>query len=377
MLTPNALRALDETWREHRVLSVFASNDTVDPTHRSDWRRALLHTLASMRSAWEHASHAEREALDAAIRHVTYAMQLVPVSQRFAGWAVYATEDGVRHAAILPRAVPMLSVWQNGLHLAPYLAAVPRRQNAALAMVDASHAALYALRGELLTALDTLDTRPLVDDVAHLGRPPRSGFHPGTRGVTGTDQAERARQTARSELLDRAADLLGVLSAPADWILVGGIPEDAKAVVARLPHAASLRARVVTGLDVHATPAQITERAHHEVLALQHEAEALELRDVLEDVEAGGRACAGQPATRDALRLGAVARLHLSPRYIAEHPDEADEAVRGAFACDADIACAHGENAERLDAQASGIAAQLRYVPSTWRGTTSRSASVA
>lgn len=377
MLTPNALYTLDETWRTHRVLSVFVSNDTADPAHRGDWRRALSHALTSTRSAWEHASHAEREALDAAIHHVTHAMHQVPVSQRFPGWAVFATEDGVRHAAYLPLTVPMCATWQNGLHLAPYLAAIPRRPNAALAIADASHVALYMLRGDMLTALDTLHADPHVGAISHLGRPPRTGFHPGTRGNTGTDQAEHARQTARHELFERAAAVLYALSSPADWILLGGIAEDASAIIASLPDSAHPRARVVTGLDVHATPAQITERARHIVHALQKEMETHELHEVLETIEAGGRACAGPPATQDALRQGAVDRLFLSSRYIAEHADEADDAVRAAFAGDAEIVCVEGHNGEALDARASGIAAHLRYVPSTWRGKVTPSVTVA
>jgi hypothetical protein len=363
MLTRTELYELERSLRGTKVLSVYLTDTAADPAERTVWRWTLSRALAETRATLGGASHAEREAFERAVALVEERLAALPEGLRFAGWVAFATPDGVRHAEVLRVPMPVLVAWGDGIRVAPYVRALARQGAAAVGIVDSRTARVYAYRDGVLEGHGTLHAETHLGPVLHMGDHPRPGFHPGTRGVTGTDAAERARRTGRLRLLRALAERLVPLAAPDGWVLVGGIPTVASAALARLPDDVRVRARAIAGLDVHATAAQIAAHVESAVAALQREADAAAVAEILDRYAAGGTGSVGRQGTQESLREGAVDRLYFSERFLHDEPLAAEAAVQAAFDEDAAVACVGGAAAERLDAEAGGIAARLRFVP--------------
>lgn len=366
MLTLAQLIALEQSLHGQRVMSVYCANDVTDPAERTEWRRTLAHALSTLADRWHGAAGTDRVALQSAIGHVLAEVEALPIDRRFRGWVAFATSDGVVHAEYLPTRVPWVVAWDDRLRIAPYVRALRDRQRAIVAVVDSRTAALYVYQNDQLDALTTLHASHQLTPGTHMGDPPRLGFHAGTRGTTNTDRVRHARMVARTRLLTEVATRLRAEASSDDWLLVGGIPEHAKAVVSRVTGSEAERTRYVAGLDTHATPARLASAVARTVSALQADSDR-DLVDAMVDGEERRDAVRmGSPASLTALQLGAVDRLVFSEQFVHAHPRIAEEAVRAAFACDSGVASVEGDAAARLDAHAAGIAAHLRYVPSEW-----------
>jgi hypothetical protein len=275
----------------------------------------------------------------------------------------FVTADGVRHAEGVPVRLSPLVAWGDGIRIAPYLRVLERQGVTAVAVVDSRAARVYALHDGELHDRGALHAHAASGPVSHMGDAPAPGFHAGTRGTTGTDAAERARLVGRARMLDELAERLVEVAGPHGWIVVGGIPEVAAAAVERLPDAARGRARALAGLDVHATPAQVAGRAAEETTRLRREAAMADVEMLVARHAGGGTAAIRRDGVLEALRERAVDRLDLSERLLDDDAPLAERIVREAFDQDAQVSCVDGPAAARLDAEAQGLVAQLRFVP--------------
>jgi hypothetical protein len=365
MLTYAELVDIERSLRGRRVLSVYVGGPAPDPAGRHAWRRAVDGQLGAIRDSLQGASHEEREAFGRASALLGEQMDAMPGVVGAPGWVAFVTAEGVRSAAPVPAPVASLVAWEVGARIAPYVRALKQERPVWVAVVDTRQARLYRYRAGALDALDTLRAHASVGPFDHMGDAPREHFHPGTRGTTGTDAAGRERRAATDRMVVELADRLDALSGGDGWIVLGGTPAAAGAALRALPAPAAARARVLPGLSVWSTDADIRWLAAEGASALRAERDGALVADLLERAGSRGRSAIGAPAVLHALDAGAVQELVLSYHFVERQPAEAEAAVRAAFDQRAAVEVASGRVGERLDRDGGGVAALLRFVPST------------
>ena len=98
----------------------------------------------------------------------------------------------------------------------------PRSNAAVVVLVDAHSAIIARCADGLLTRVRSVDA-PKIDGTSdHMGDSPRQSYHPGTRGETATDAAQRARAAARREFINQLSPMIARAAAPTELIVVGG-----------------------------------------------------------------------------------------------------------------------------------------------------------
>ena len=364
MLTRAQLVEREQSLRGMKALSVYVTGWSDDPARRDAWRIELKNALEEKRKDLRKASHAERESYDACVAHLWTHIDGLAAVPGEPGWVAFVTPEGVRHADAVPVALPTRVDWGEGIQLAPYIRVLKQSVPAVVAVVDARQARVYQYLGDRLEKLDTLRTRKHVEAPLHMGSAPRQGFHTGTRGTTGADEASRTQLAGRDEMLRKLVERLLLVSKPDGWILIGGIPEVVDAAFHALPEPERPRARRIASLDVHSTDAQISSAAERGATEASRERDAALVDEILARQGAYGKGLSGWKGTLEALRQGAVNRLCFTDRFLSEHPVETEQAVALAFEQDGEVEHVSGAGAERLDAEGTGIGVRLRFVPS-------------
>ena len=315
----------------------------------------------------------EREAFARSVALLRERLAPTPGALGAPGWAAFVTQGEVRHASALNVSVPFLVTWETGARVAPYVCALTQQGHVVVAIVDTREARLFRYRAGALEKADTLRAQAVVGPTYHMGDAPRDRFHPGTRGTTGTDAAERALRAGTDRMLAELAERLKDIAGKDGWVVIGGTPQAAIAAEAALPPALAPRALRVPTLDVRASDAEIRDRAEEAVAALRQSRQVALVAEVLERYGADGLGAAGTQATWRALDARTVQELLLTGRYVKEHAEEAETAVHAAFDQGALVEALAGAAAERLDRDGAGIAARLRFLlPSALGGTAAR-----
>ena len=374
MLTRDELVELDRRLGPEKVLSVYLDGAESDPAERTSWRRALESQLGELRDTVRDRPHAEREAFAACVAHLMDSLGGFPGFLPAPGWVAYVTPSGVQHAESLPLALSTLAAWDDGIRIAPYVRALEQQRPAIVAVLDARKANVFRYELGRVTPLEEHRAHAHAEPVTHMGHPPGAGFHSGTRGVTGTDEAERERRAGRERMLREVAERLATLSAPDGWILLGGIPHATSEALAALPDDTRARAHLLVHLDVHASDAKIAARAARKIAELRSQSASETVDQIIAQSGDAANAVTGDAPTREALRDGAVDLLCVTERFIQEHPRDAEAAIRSALTQHADVDLVEGTPAERFDSAAGGIGARLRYLP--WLRPSTASSSV-
>lgn len=363
MLTRNALAQLERSLRGTRVLSVYLDRSTQDFANRDAWRLTLDNLIDEQRDALgAHASHEERAAFDACVARLRERLAEPEPVAAPPGWVGLFPAAGEPYVEALPVQMPTLVAWGDGARVAPCIRALKQHIPAIVAIVDSREADLYVYARGTLERADRIRATVRGFDAAHMGNPPRQGFHTGTRGTAGADEAQTKRRAGTEALVRELVSQLEMLAGSRAWILVGGIPDVAAEVVNALPERLLQRARKLRGVDVHASVAEIEEAAEHVATAASRERDLAHVLDLIDREAASGRGVSGYQRTREALAEHAGDTLFMTGRFIGEHAAEAEELARLAFAEAADLEYVSAAAAERLD-QAGGVGALLRFVP--------------
>jgi hypothetical protein len=364
MMTRAQLLERERSFRDIKTLSVYVTGWSDDPAQRDAWRIELKNALEKRREALRNASHTEREAYDACVAHLRKHLDTVPGVLGDPGWVGFVTPDGVQHAEEVPLALPTRVDWGEGIQLAPYIRVLKQSVPAVVAVVDAREARVYRYGGDRLRKLATLHSHKHVEAPEHMGATPRLGFHPGTRGASGADEADRARLAGRAQMLRELTERMLLESRPGGWMLIGGIPEVVDAAFNALPESERSRARRIAHLDVHSSEAQIASAAERGATDGSRERDAAFVDEILALSGADGKGLAGWEGTLEALRQRAVNRLCFTDRFLREHAVEVERAVALALDQDAEVEHVSGAGAERLDSEGAGIGVRLRFLPS-------------
>ena len=206
MLNFSQLVALEHSLRGTRVLSVYLDGTASDPAQQRAWRVQLDHSLDDLRVWLTGSPHAEREDFEQCVRLLDHELEAFTGNVGAHGWSAFITADRVHKASLLPVAMPTQAVWSTGMSVAPYMRALKEVRPVAVLLVDSKRADIHRYYLGKLEHIDTLRAHHTVMKPSHMGDAPRQGFHPGTRGDTGHDEAQRSLLVGTNRMLADAAE---------------------------------------------------------------------------------------------------------------------------------------------------------------------------
>lgn len=360
MLSIDQLTALDRSLSSERVLSVYLDGGTRDPAAQGAWRVQLEQSLKDLRSWLSGSPHDERDMFERCVRLLEGELAGMTRGVGAPGWAAFITSSGVRDAELLPVSVPTLAVWSSGICIAPYIRALKESRPVIVAVVDARHSSIYRYRWGQVEHVETIRAVHPKAPASHMGALPRQGFHTGTRGRTGRDEAQRELEEGTSRMLAEAAKHMVRVAGADGWVAVGGIPRVADELARELEPLVVDRLECLESLDVHATPAEVSAAARDVAVRLRGEFDSRRIEYIRGDGAAHGLGAIGPEATRAALEQSRVRELYLTLRYLEDDLAEAEQLARMALSQRAAIEAVSGRAAEALDAH-GGVAALLRY----------------
>ncbi len=360
MLPYTELVTFERSLHEAHVLTVYLDGTAEDFAAQHSWRLKLDHSLKDLRSWLADSSHDERKEFEKCVALLEE--QLAPLSRGVGarGWAAFITSDGVRHSENLPVPMPTMAVWSTGPAVAPYIRALKQMRPVVLVLADARKATLFRYDRGSLEKEKTIRAHAALLRLSHMGDTPRVGFHPGVRGGTVRDTAQRMLEAGTTRMLKEARDQALQLAGSEGWIITGGIPRVATELAGFIAQSAPDRVLNIDALDVHASDAEIKAAAESAASKLRDAYDLHVIEDIAGEANASGLVALGAAATRDALEQSRVRELYLTQTFIEEHAADAEDAVRQAMSQGAVAEEVSRDAARALDSH-GGIAARLRY----------------
>ncbi len=370
MLTYSQLAKLERSVRDQHVLHAYVDPTELDAVARRTWRKTLATAAVAQRKALSDAPHAERNEFDTAAEMLEkLTRDLSDDLDGAAGWAVFITADRLLYAGETNRAPRTALHWRTGIAAAPYMRLFQGAADVIVALMDARSTDIYRSSGRGVERVEHVNAHAHVGRAAHMGDSSREGFHTGTRGTTLTDAAQRALEVGRDRMLHDVANELENLARPSGWIVIGGTRNNAYDAIKRLGKGAQKRTLHTPGLGMDASEADIVAAAADARRRLQAASEATRVIDIVDRDVGRGRAVVGLEAVTGALRTGAAREVLVTQRFFDERPDAAEAVALDVLAHGARLAEIAGEPGERLDAEAGGIAATLRFPSRVGRAT--------
>jgi hypothetical protein len=245
--------------------------------------------------------------------------------------------------------------------MAPYFTCVDQR-SALIALVDRQHAALFRYDNGVVTSLESWATSPPAHTGSdlHTSAPPRQGFGRGTGGLPGADVAAREAETAADRHLAHVVNRIRALDRPAGWLVLLGAAEFVSHVASALEREMAGRLAVAGRLPAGATAGEVRAAAAPAIAHLRCERTERLVADMLDHAHTPLSA-SGYTAVEHALADGAVRVLALAERWLRDDAAAAEDLLRRALSCGADVAFVSGEAGAQFEEAAGGIAAELRF----------------
>ncbi|MEW5915170.1 MAG: hypothetical protein AB1762_02140 [Gemmatimonadota bacterium] len=360
MLTYSDLVDLGRALQGRTVLSVYVNWQEPDLAKRRRWRVELRHSLNDIETWLSGAPHADREAFASCRRALLERFDEMRGRFRDPGWAAFYTADGEQYAGPVAAAVPTMAVWSVGPCLTPYIRALKEAHPVMVVVADARKARVFRYAARKLEHLDTVRARTVVEHPDHMSAPPRPGFHSGTHGTSGADQAQRELRDGTAHMLNEVVSELARNGKKAQWFVLGGIPSVAADLLSRLPAELATHAARAEHLDVHATKAQIIEAARQTASALRDARDLRLVNDAVACSESNGFGVTGSVDTKRVLNQARAREVYFTEAFLANNAAAAEEIVRLALGSRAFVEHVSGAAAARLD-EVGGVAARLRY----------------
>lgn len=361
MLTFPQLVSLHRSLHSRLVLTVYVDGTATDPAVQRSWRIQLDNSIRDLREWVSDSAGEERMAFERCLRTLDSLLSAMKPALESPGWVAFIADDGTIETHELPVPVPTLAVWSTGPAIAPCVRALKEAQPVIAIIADASMSNVFRYQDGQVDHVATIRAHHLVEPASHMGTPPKSGFHPGTRGTAGKDAAQRSLLQGRDRMLDETAERVRLLSGDERcFVVIGGIERVAKRIATRLDPAMEGRVTITKSLDVHSTSARIAEVVRAEARDLRASTDNRRLTEIAESAGAGGLGVLGPTETRAQLEKATVRDLYLTHDYLENHAAEAEWAVRQALDQRASVEEVSSSAAERLK-RVGGMAAGLRF----------------
>lgn len=360
MLNHDELVELYRTYRDQKVLSVYLDGRDTDFAERKTWRKRLEHALEDARGLIESGS-ADEGAFEQARKALASALDAFPNFLPDRGWVGFATADGVIHAGAVRVPMPDLVRWEGGIRVAPYVRALKQERLVVAALVDSRRARIFEYRAGELSEPENLNAESFMKDPSDFNISKRPTAHSGVRGKTGTDAVQKFQSAGSQRMLKQLAETLAERAGARGHLIVGGTPEAATQACGLLSETLLPRTLEVHSLRVEMTEAEVRDAIEKAASELSQSLQARELAEVVDLARSGGRGALGAEPVLKALKEARVDTLFLSRGFIRANPEYADHLVGAAFEHHAEVEELGYEGADRLDTEAEGVAARLRY----------------
>jgi len=362
MLTRDELAELYRNLQAEKVLSVYLDGMGKDPAHRRVWRRRLDHEMEREAHRVSQERPEEEASFGKAREHILGELGGYEAFLPGKGWVAFATEDGIRYAESLPAQVPNLVRWESGPRVAPYIRGLKQLRPMVTALLDSQRARVFLYKEGKAEEVADLRADTFLGDLMETAVPPRASNYSGTRGEAVSDAAQRYLAVGTTRMMKRVKDLAVELTNPEGFFLMGGTAEALGVLKPMIPRSMERRVLERSNLHLDMTLPEVEEATAEGASALSKRRQEALLDQVREQAHANGKGCLGGEATMKALEERRVDTLLLSRAFVETNPDYADQAVTSAFEQDADVRVFGGLPSEKLDAEAGGIAARLRYL---------------
>jgi len=358
MLNREELVALYRKHGGERVLSLYLNAEEHDPAKRRAWRRALDQAIDDAKTRID---PGEAGAFDAALAHLKLELKRHDDFLPGSGWAGFATPSGLIHAETLPVVMPDLARWEDGIRVAPYVRALERARPVITVLADGRQVRLFRQVDGQFVELPEIRADTFFGDLTDVNMSKRATTRTGVRGVTDTDTAQRIEEVGRDRMLKALLDQLGDLANRNGRVVIGGTTEITGQLLNRLPRALQGRTIQEPTISFHDSLAELKRATGVAASRITERNQEHLLDEVLDLARSGGRGCLGPEETSESLREGRVDLLLLSRRFYGEHPEFSDFYVGSAFEQGAEVEELAGEAGGRLDREAGGVGARLRF----------------
>ena len=245
-----------------------------------------------------------------------------------------------------------------------------RDRTAVVILIDAHEAIIDRCRGGTLARMQCIPAPRPYGTPAHMGDAPRRFYHPGTRGETAAEAAQRSHNAMQARFVGEVAPVVSAAAGPGEWIVIGGNRHLAAALCRGLPGGREPAAIVVGGLHRMLDAETLVARVHAAVDAHLAARDLADVRTLLERTGAHATGVVGPLASLDAAEHGAVDVLLVSPTYRARYPEEATRLAVATTTHGGRVETVEAPAAAVLDARAGGVGALLRFTPHRvpWNG---------
>lgn len=364
MLSRERLVELYRELRDEPVLSVYLDGDQHDPAERDVWRRHLDQQLADVRTRIEEDPEASAGDLDRLAEATTRIREKLNGFDAFLpgkGWVGFATPDQLWYSESMQVPMPDLVRWEKGIRVAPYVRALKQQRSVILVLVDSRRARVFRyLDGEVTEPAD-LRADTFMGDLSDIGQPKRATNRSGVRGKTSTDAAQTFLAVGEERMLKELMDVVAEKVGDHGFLVLGGTSAAVSAAMRKLPNGIRDRTLERPSLHVEMKEDEVRGAAEEAASELTQQLQHAHLDDLLDRARSGGLGCLGMEETIRALVERRVGLLLLSRNLIRDAPDVADRAVGTAFEQNAEVEELSALAAEKLDAEAEGIGAVLRF----------------
>lgn len=363
MLSRTKLTELYRALRDEFVLSVYVDGEATNPAERLAWRKRLDQSIAKVARGLEEAEDSDgKVAFGEALALLDQELGKVDSFIPDRGWVGFATPERMCYASAVPVPMPDLVRWERGVRVAPYVRALKQQRPVVLALVDSQHARIFRYRDGRLGEADSLEADTFMGDLSEVGSAKRASTNTGRRGDTATDAARRFRLVEAERLMKRVASAVAERAGDSGFAVIGGTPEAIGHAVEMLPKSLGDRIIQQPSLRLDMSDAEVRAAAEESASTLSGQFHGRLLDEVMDLARASGRGVLGREGTEQALREQRVETLLMSRSFVRSDPDYADRCVGAAFEQQADAVELSDPASARLDGEAGGVAARLRYV---------------
>jgi hypothetical protein len=341
------------------TLSVYVAASPSDPSERQSWMVLLRQHLNTLRDQLGDAPVAEVDAFGQCVERLFEQLPAQRTMPRGQSWAFFCGAGGDQLILAIPPGVETSVHWGLGARVVPFLK-VAEPEETLVVQVDRQLTRItHFIDGTFQTPI-VLEAETIDEVGSFMGAAPRQGFHGGTRGRAGADEAQRARLESTDKLRHATVKKVAAMAGTTMPILLGGTPESALQLLEALPAALADRAILAPDLRMgdadHAMEAM--RNAMHALRARHQQVRIAQLREAAYDT---GKAALGYETAKYAAERGAIAELIFSESAWRKHPDGMEMLVRDALAEGAKVEWAEPAAERDLDGKINGVAALLRF----------------
>ncbi|HUF65871.1 MAG TPA: hypothetical protein VMM17_07830 [Gemmatimonadaceae bacterium] len=341
------------------VLSVYAGPTPADPAARNSWRIELRDAIRDLRGWLSDSPAQERKRFEACVATLATVLEKPRVLRGAGGWVAFITPDGVIHSGPIRVTMPSVAVWSTGPCVGPLIRTLKEARPVTLVLVDSRKAAVHRYAAGEVRRVAVIRARRHAQAPLHMGRPPRSGYHPGTRGRTGAEARQRRELAATRHLLDTTVKEVLKIAGRRGGILVAGARIPAAALARELEEHAPGRVLRIRSVSMDASSDLLGKAARAGASQLRNSIAARHIGPALMDDDPKGWVV-GLGSVRQALEKSGVQELFFTHSFLGNAMAEAEPVIRAAIREGAWVEEISGESARQLDAR-GGVAARLRY----------------